>query len=108
MKPVHTVRFEIDEYGITPVFTCFAQKGDPFCRLVCPEPAGCETAAECFRAGHERVDHGCCLFVEWMDADDGINAYHGDKSPARGGMIVPEWKRDTWWWHYPAPGDLYR
>lgn len=86
MKPVHTVHFDISVRGLTPVFHCYAHKGDPFCRAD-------ET----------------CAFISWMSARDvGIGYYDGEPTRARAGMIIPEWRGDFWQWRYPKPGEIYR
>ncbi|WP_280186228.1 MULTISPECIES: hypothetical protein [Nocardia] len=101
--PAHTVRFEIGPFGVAPVFNCYARVGEPFCRLTCPGAFGCESGDECRESGHEPVDYGRCMFVEWMDSEDGIEAFSGDRTALRGGHIVPEWRGDHWTWSYATP-----
>lgn len=105
MRPIHTVHFEVCKDEITPIFHCYAHKGDAFCRMNCT--MNCPTIQEC-EPDHEATDYGTCMFVEWMEDDGGMHYYGGEKTRARAGMIIPEWAGDYWVWRYPKPGEIYR
>lgn len=97
--PAHTVRFEIGPLGVDAVFHCYARPGDPFCRMTCPVRY-CEGGVDCRAQGHQLQDYGKCMFVEWMEVEDGVEAFSGEKTALRGGHIVPEWRGDHWTWSY--------
>ena len=97
----HSVAWEHTYEFIDGKVTCHAAEGAD-CRLVCSE--NCES----WIVGdhpHELIDHGCCLFVEWMEAEDGVAlAYCGASHPVVNGFIEIEYHDDHYTWSYADAG----
>lgn len=93
----HSVAWEHDYEDIACHVTCHASEGAD-CRLVCPE--NCESWSVADHE-HDLIDHGQCLFVEWMEAEDGgLMAYGGGDHPVVAGFIEIEFDLDHYTWTY--------
>ena len=93
----HSVSWTIDQTRVQGTVTCHCAVGAD-CRMTCLE--GCESWNVVDHV-HELVDNGACLFVEWMEATDGVlEAHNGPAQPLRDGFIDPDTSGDNWTWTY--------
>lgn len=99
---LHTVKFDIDEHGVTATFSCAAPVNAD-CRRTCV--IGCDASLEGYRCQHDIVDKGNCLLVQWIDdSGETIESYHGEPHPAVSGPVHLKWvpASEAVEWRYPS------
>jgi hypothetical protein len=87
----HRVEWRINAYGIHGDVHCIAEPGTA-CRLECSQ--GCLE----WPCGHDLVDSGGCLALDWLDPPD--EHYDGAEAPLRDGLIELTWTADGYSWRY--------
>lgn len=111
---MHAVSFDLADFPSgrpAMTFMCQAEDG-AHCRVMCPRDECAEGCSHVGEPGHEPVDAGQCLFVEWMensDAEELIREGYKVTLPVKYEMVGseegPEWwvdqEREGWdegWW----------